>query len=114
RALADPEQGAPANAKKIEEATNRLVQPLATANGMRYIQFRTTYVQTLIPVVRELSKNNFYARVEGMVVLSRSADPNAIPVFAEALRDPNQVLAVKERAAVGVYLAAQEGKIDLD
>jgi hypothetical protein len=114
KALADPEQGLAANAKKIEEATNRLAQPLATANAIRYNQFRTTYVRELVPVVQNLLKNNFYARLEGMIVLSRSGDSNAIPLFAEALRDKDQVMSVKERAAVGIALVSQHGRSDVD
>jgi len=97
-----------------QRAARNLVQPLVAANNARYAQFRTEYTRLLIPVAREMLKNNLFARLEAMVALSQSTDPQAIPVYIEVLRDPNQVLCAKERAAVGLYLLAQGGRTEID
>jgi hypothetical protein len=112
-AVGDPDAAANL-VQSFEDASRKLAQPLVNANANRRNQFRSEYTAALVPVVRNLLKNHLYARVAGMVALSRSADPKAIPVFIEVLKDPNQVLAVKERAAVGLINVAQGGQVDLD
>ncbi|MEO6808018.1 MAG: hypothetical protein ABI353_02770 [Isosphaeraceae bacterium] len=96
--------------KGIETAASQLSAPLIKAEASRNTAFRAEYTRALIPVVGQLLKNHLIARIQGMIVLSRSGDPEAIPTFVAALKDPNQLLSVKERAAVGLIQVGQGGR----
>lgn len=96
--------------KGLETAASQLSAPLIKAEASRNTAFRAEYTRALIPVVGQLLKNHLIARIQGMIVLSRSGDPEAIPTFVAALKDPNQLLSVRERAAVGLIHVAQDGR----
>src|SRR5262249_19159155 len=103
------------DAHRIEDAATKLMQPYVTANANRNTKFRDEYTRTLLKqVMKPLLSNHLFARVAAMVVLSRSADPQAIPIFASVLKDKNQPLSVKERAAVGLLTIADSGRRNLD
>ena len=104
--------GRPEVARRIDEASAALARPLRDAQSSQ--QYKADYTRTLIPVVQQLLKNQMYARIAGMTALSCSTDPAALPVFVAALSDPDQLLAVKVRAAVGISLIAATTKSPLD
>ncbi|MBX6314670.1 MAG: hypothetical protein IRY99_17410, partial [Isosphaeraceae bacterium] len=113
KALTDPD-GDTSRARKIAEATDKLVQPLMAANAKGNTSFRREYTKALLALMPELLKNQLHARIEAMLVLSRSGDPQAVPTFIEQLKDPDQVIAVKDLAAIGLLNVAQGGRARLD
>jgi hypothetical protein len=98
--------------RKIEEATTDLIAPLDLANDNRATRFREDYTKELVQTLRPLLSGHYFTRLEAMVVLSKSGDRQAIRLFNEVLKDPKQVLAVKERAAVGLMRVAQRQNLN--
>ncbi len=96
--LLDPDSN-PAGADKIETATNELLDPLLAGPTP---EFRTAYTAELVAVAPELLKNHLFARTEAMLVLSKTADVQALDTFLGALADPDQPAMVKLLAATGI------------
>jgi hypothetical protein len=101
-------------ARAIEEAGQNLLQPLLQANEANNARFRTDFTSALVSVANDVLKNHLYARLMLMMALSRSEDPQAIPVFVQQLDNPDQVLTVKLLAAVGLTNLTQQGKQNLE
>jgi len=110
------DEGKPELVRKIEEAGKALIQPLTAANNPRSINFRDAYLAELVSVVQQLLRNHLFARIQGIIALSRtaSADQKVIDAYISILKDPKQTLFVKGRAATGLVLAADRGRVALD
>ncbi len=113
QALMDP-AGDTFKAKKIEAATAELLKPLMVPQTASNAAFRRRYVETLVDTFKPLWRGNLHARTMAMIVLSRSGDAQAIPVFVSQLNDPEQLAIVKLLSAVGITNVAQNGRRDLD
>lgn len=111
-ALMDP-AGDPKVAKTLETATTELIKPLLLPPNEGNAAFRKIYVSTLIDVLKPVLNGNLHSRTMAMIVLSRSADTQAIPVFVNQLNDPNQLAIVKLLSAVGITNVAENGRRDL-
>ena len=104
--LLDP-AGDPREADRMARATAALIDPLDKANQNRAQRFREDYTRALVGALGPLLKSHLFTRMEAMVVLSKSGDKAALRLLADVLKDKDQVLAVKERAAVGLIQIAQ-------
>jgi hypothetical protein len=98
----------PEAAKKIEEATARLIKPLLAANIPDGV--RKAYVAEIVAVAPEVLKNHLFARNAIMIVLKESGDPQAFAVYRAVLKDPNQVLVAKVSAAEGIAKAMTQSQ----
>lgn len=100
------------DASKIDEAARKLIRLYDNANESGNTAFRDalTLELTAKGIGGELAKNNIFARNQYMVILSRSRDPKAIPVFIAQLNDRDQILSVKLMAAVGLTNLVQGGR----
>lgn len=105
--------GDPKVVKVLETASDELIRPLTEPANAANASFRAAYTKALLDVARDVLKNQLHARTMMMVVLSRTEDPQALPTFITQLNDPNQVLAVKILAAVGIANLARHGQRSL-
>jgi hypothetical protein len=111
-ALVTPE-GDPKAVKALEASSDELMRPLTYPMNAANAAFRAAYTKALLEFSREVLKNQLHARTMMMVVLSRTEDPQALPTFIAQLNDPNQALAVKLLAAVGITGLTQHGRRSL-
>ena len=88
----------------VEQSFERLLTPVTKAmkSTPPRRDFVSIYTQFLLKVMPELLSNHLYARLEGMIVLSRTADPQAIDTFVKQLADRDQDVLVKQIAAYGL------------
>ena len=110
KALADP-AGNPSAAKAMEDATSGLIKPLLPPMSGSNRQFRQQYVNRLIQALAPLWKGNLHSRTMAMIVLSQTADPQAVPVFTAQINDPEQLAIVKLLAAKGITNVTRNGRI---
>ena len=90
--------------KAIERAFDDLIAPVTIASRRTppYKEFLRDYAESTLKVIPELLANHLVARIEGMIVLSRTGDERAVPTYIAQLRDPKQVIMVKILAAEGL------------
>lgn len=104
----DPKQAAAirkqneAALQQIEKCFVALVNPVTIATRSGRNEFLQAYTRSLLKVMPELLQNHLYARIEGMIVLSKTGQPAAIKTFVQQLEDPEQVVMVKLLAAHGL------------
>lgn len=103
--------GNPSQAKAVEEAARALLEPLAAPPSAANQRFRQVYVARLIEAFKPIWKGNYHSRTMAMIVLSRTGDPQALPVFTAQLNDPDQVAIVKLLAAVGITNVTRNGRV---
>ncbi len=101
-------------AKDIERAAADLLKPLSFPASGANQRFRQLYVAKLIEIFKPIWKGNLHSRTMAMIVLSRTADPQALPVFTAQLNDPEQLAIVKLLTAVGITNAADNGRTTLE
>lgn len=111
-AMLDMQKGNPTTFLRLEEAANRLAVPLEVANLRGNLAFRKALVQEMLAkgVGDELLKNHLYARVQFMIALANSAEPEALEFFNGVLVAPNQPALVKHWAARGITKVVGGGK----
>jgi hypothetical protein len=96
----------PERAKRISDATEKLVKPFLSPASPQTQSFRRAYMAELLKVVDQVLKNHLYARNAIMIVLKESEDPAAFGVYSAVLKDKSQVLVAKISAAEGIAKAA--------
>jgi hypothetical protein len=113
-ALIKPAPGPPrAGARAVQTATDNLLDVLQTARVAKNAEFQTVYNAVLLEVLPKLLDNNLISRIQAMIVLGQTGDPNALPVFIAQLKDPNQTVWVKLWAARGMTRVVDSGtKVD--
>lgn len=109
RALIDPSVKG-GNPKGLEIAASELMTPLLAPQTANNRTFRQEYVKRLIDAFRPLWKGHLHTRTMAAIVLSEAADPQALPTFTALLNDPEQLVIVKLRAAIGIAKVAQDGR----
>jgi hypothetical protein len=107
-------EGAGRNTRALDEAANRLIQPLLEAPTAANTAFRGVYVANLLAAAPTLLQGHLLTRTLFMVVLSRAGSPEVIPELIKQLSDPSQTHSVKLLAAVGLTAAGQRGRRLLD
>ncbi len=111
-ALINPPEGHNARAateRAVQEATDNLLDIYHTARLANNNAFLTEYNKVLLDVLPKLFDNNLIARVQAMIVLSQTGNPNAVPVFLKQLNDPEQTVWVKLMAARGLTNTVDNG-----
>ena len=95
--------------KAIERAFDDLLAPVTAATRLNppRREFLGSYTDSLLKVMPELLANHLYARIEGMIVLSRVGDEKAIDTFIAQLNDRKQVSMVKLLSAYGLTNVAR-------
>ncbi|MDR3633308.1 MAG: hypothetical protein P4L84_05680 [Isosphaeraceae bacterium] len=96
-------------ALEIKKGTDDLLEVLHKAQANKNTAFLTEYNRILVATLPKLLENNLFARIEAMIVLGQTGNPEAIPVFVKQLADANQTVWVKIWAARGITSAAGGG-----
>ena len=101
-----------AGIQALEQAFERLLAPVTKAmkNNPPRRDFLAAYTQSLLKVMPNLLSNHLHARLEGMIVLSRTGDPQAIDTFVKQLTDRNQDVLVKQIAAYGLMTVVKNAR----
>jgi hypothetical protein len=105
QALIDPPPGLRSNsatATAIEEATSNLLEPLFVARANRSTRFLTEYNRVLLSTLPPLLKHHLIPRVQAMMVLAQSGNPDALKLFLDELKNPQQTVWVKLWALRGI------------
>jgi len=105
QALIDPPPQTPASSptmRAVEEATRNLLEPLYMARAVKNTRFLADYNRTLLRSLQPLLKHHLVPRVQAMIVLGSSGNPDALKLFLDAIRDPQQTLWVKLWAIRGI------------
>ncbi len=103
-------------ALEIKKAADALREPLERAKqGGDKAAFLTEYNRVLLDSTRlpKVLDNNYFARIEAIIVLGQTGSVDAIPVFVKQLNDPNQSVWVKLWAARGITNVTEGGKREL-
>ena len=105
QAVIDPPPGMPAGApamRAIEEATTTLIEPLYVGRANQSTRFLTEYNRVLLRALQPLLKHHLVPRVQAMIVLGSSGNPDALKLFLDEIRNPQQTLWVKLWAIRGI------------
>ena len=105
QALIDPPPNMPAGSptmRAIEEATRNLLEPIYMARAAQNTRFLTEYNRILLRSLQPLLKHHLVPRVQAMIVLGQSGNPEALKLFLDELRNPRQTLWVKLWAIRGI------------
>jgi hypothetical protein len=88
--------------RAIEDATTTLLEPLFVARANKNTRFLTDYNRILLASLPRLLKHHLVPRVQAMIVLGQSGNPDALKVFMDAIKDPQQTVWVKLWALRGI------------
>jgi hypothetical protein len=105
QALIDPPLQIPMSSptmRAIEEATANLLEPLYVARAVKNTRFLTDYNRILLRSLQPLLKHHLVPRVQAMIVLGSSGNPEALKLFLDEIRNPQQTLWVKLWAIRGI------------
>src|SRR5207245_4285998 len=105
QALIDPPPGLRSNsatAVAIEEATSNLLEPVFVAKANRSTRFLAEYNRALLSALPPLLKHHLVPRVQAMMVLGQSGNPDALKLFLEEIKNPQQTVWVKLWALRGI------------
>ncbi|WP_337176996.1 hypothetical protein [Paludisphaera sp.] len=86
----------------LQSATQTLVEASFVARGARNTGFQTRYNQVLLQKLPPLFKHHFLPRIQAMIVLAQSANPDALKVLLDEIKDPKQTYWVKLWAFRGI------------
>jgi hypothetical protein len=105
QALIDPPPEQKANAptlQAIEIATTTLLEPLFVARANKSTAFLTEYNRILLASLPRLLKHHLVPRIQAMIVLGQSGNPDALKVFTDVIKDAQQTVWVKLWAMRGI------------
>jgi hypothetical protein len=86
----------------IHDATKALLEPLFAAKNNGNKVFLDKYIPVLIKKLEPLLKNNLIPRVQAMIILGQAGTPDAIKIYQEQIKNPNQAMWVKLWALEGI------------
>lgn len=99
--------------KDFRDAVTALTEPINDAKKVRNTAFIDAYHKVLLAKLPPLLKNNFYARIEAIILLSNIENVDALKVFTAVLSDREQTRWVQLRAMKGISTVAGFGARDL-
>jgi len=112
QALIDQPTGKSASStasKAIQEATATLLEPIFGARSAKNQAFLAAYNRVLLLKLRPLLRNHLFPRIQAAIVLGQSANPDALPLFMEQIKDDKQTVWVKLWALEGIANSVKEG-----
>jgi hypothetical protein len=108
-ALVSPAPGKsnPNQAHAIQTATDDLTEMISRARAANNLDFLKVYNAALLKALPPLLSGHLMTRLEAMIVLAQTGNPDAVKVFTDQLTDPKQTVWVKLWAARGLTNIAQ-------
>jgi hypothetical protein len=95
--------------RAINEATTTLLEPIFLARSAKNEAFQSAYNRILLDKLDPVLRNHLVPRVQAMIVLGQSANPDALRLFKAQIADKNQTLWVKLWALEGMTNIVEEG-----
>ncbi len=89
-------------ARAIQESTQHLLEPIFMARNAKNVQFQTKYNQVLLQRLAPVLKHHLVPRIQAMIVLGQSGNPEALKLFLEEIKNPAQTVWVKLWAFRGI------------
>jgi len=103
QAVIDPaSEPNPTVAQAIQIATQNLLEPVFTSRNAKNVQFQTKYNQVLMQKLPPLLKHHLIPRIQAMIILAQSANPDALQLFLDEIKSPSQTVWVKLWAFRGI------------
>lgn len=96
-------------ARGIRDASEALIDPIATARLAKNDAFLRAYNQCLVATMPKLLDLNLVTRVEAMIVLGQAADVTTVPIFINQLKSTDQTVWVKLWAMRGLSNMVEGG-----
>jgi hypothetical protein len=111
-ALISPPPGpATAASRAIQTATDNLIDPLLAARQAKNDEFLKEYNRLLVATLPKLLDNNLIARIEAMIILGQTQSPDAVRIYIDQLKNPNQTIWVALWALRGLSLIVDDGAL---
>ena len=86
----------------IETATTNLIEPLFVARANKSNQFLKEYNRVLLANLPPLLKHHLVPRIQAMIVLGQSANPELYKLFLDEIKNQKQTVWVKLWAIRGI------------
>ncbi|OJW13694.1 MAG: hypothetical protein BGO49_29650 [Planctomycetales bacterium 71-10] len=86
----------------VQTATQNLLEPVFSARAAKNAAFQAKYNQALLQKLPPLLKHHFVPRIQAMIILAQSANPEALKVLLDEIKSPTQTYWVKLWAFRGV------------
>ena len=103
QALRDPaSEKNPSVLQAVQVASQNLLEPVFTSRSAKNVQFQTRYNQVLLQKLPPLLKHHLVARIQAMIILAQSGNPEALKVFLDEIKSPTQTVWVKLWAFRGI------------
>jgi hypothetical protein len=105
QALFDPPPGQAAGApitRAIHEATANLLEPIIQARSTKSLRFQSEYNRVLLQKLPALLKHHLAPRIQAMIVLGQSGNPDALKVYLDEIKNEQQTVWVKLWAFRGI------------
>jgi hypothetical protein len=105
QALIDPPPGQTPGSpvtRAIQEATADLLEPVITARESKSTRFQAEYNRVLVQKLQPLLKHHLVPRVQAMIVLGQSGNPDALKLYLDEIKNPDQTVWVKLWAFRGI------------
>lgn len=101
-----------AAARAIQVSTQNLLEPIFMARAAKNVQFQVKYNQVLLQRLAPVLKHHLVPRIQAMIVLAQSANPEALKLFLDEIQNPAQTVWVKLWAFRGITnIKAQSGRL---
>jgi hypothetical protein len=116
QALIDPPPGsnrASPSAQAIEQATKNLTELLYSARGAQNARFLNTYNNILLHSLAPLLKHHLVPRIQAMIILGQTGNPDAYKLFIDEIKNPQQTIWVKLWAIRGITAIKKHSAVRL-
>lgn len=116
QAIIDPPPGLPSNsptARAIHEATTTLLEPIFVARNIQNTRFQSEYHRVLLERLQPVLKHHLIPRIQAMIVLGQSGNADALKLYLDEIRNPEQTVWVKLWALRGITNIKQFSQVRL-
>ncbi|MDG3003036.1 hypothetical protein [Paludisphaera mucosa] len=86
----------------VQAATQNLLEPVFTSRSAKNAAFQTRYNQILLQKLPPVFKHHLIPRIQAMIILAQSANPDALKVLLDEIKSPTQTVWVKLWAFRGI------------
>lgn len=101
-----------AAARAVQVATQNLLEPIFMARASKNVQFQVKYNQVLLERLTPVLKHHLVPRIQAMIVLAQSGNPEAMKTFLGEIQNAGQTVWVKLWAFRGITnIKAQNARL---
>lgn len=100
-------------AKAIQTSTGLLLDAVFAARSGKNFRFIDVYNRVLLQKLEKVLVNHLIPRVQAMIILGQSGNPQALKVFLDQIKSPDQTALVKLWALKGILNLRKYGRSTL-